>query len=90
VIGGRSAPRGRSAKYQNTEVTPTSTRDNSSNMDPMELEIRAMEAQGEGEQLSYTKIAEEYNVSKHTLARRCKGTQAPMQAKAINQRKLNP
>jgi transposase len=59
-------------------------------MDPMELATRAMEAQSEGENVSYTKVAEEYNVSRHTLARRCKGIQASVQAKAIKQRKLNP
>jgi hypothetical protein len=36
-------------------------------MNPMELAVGAIEAQGEGEQLSYTKVAEEYNVSRHTL-----------------------
>jgi hypothetical protein len=90
VIGVALGPAWRSAKHQNTKVTPPSTRDSSSNMDPMELVVRAMEAQGEGEQLSCTKVAEKYNVSRHTLVRRCKGIQAPVQAKAINQRKLNP
>jgi hypothetical protein len=59
-------------------------------MDPMELAVGAMEGQSEGEQLSYTKIAEKYNVSRHTLARRCKGIQAPIQAKNLNQQRLNP
>jgi hypothetical protein len=59
-------------------------------MDPIDLAVEAMGAQDEGEQLSYTKVAEKYDVSRHTLARRCKGTQAPMQAKAINQQRLNP
>jgi hypothetical protein len=44
-----------------------------------------MKAHGEEEQLSYTQVTKKYNVSRHTLARRCKGIQAPMQAKAINQ-----
>jgi hypothetical protein len=56
----------------------------------IELAVGAMEAQDEGEQLSYTKIAEEYNVSRHTLARRCKGIQAPVHAKTLNQQRLNP
>jgi hypothetical protein len=55
-------------------------------MDPMELAVGAMEAQGEAEKLSYTKVAERYNVSRHTLARRCKGIQAPVQVNSINQR----
>jgi hypothetical protein len=42
-------------------------------MDSMELAVRAMEMQGEGEQLLHTKAAEEYNVSRHALARRYKG-----------------
>jgi hypothetical protein len=71
-------------------VTPISTRDNSTNIDPIDLAVEAMEAQDENEQLSYTKFAEKYHLSRHTLARRCKGTQAPMQAKAINQQHLNP
>jgi hypothetical protein len=53
-------------------------------MDPMELAAGAMEGQSKGEQLAYTKIAEKYNVSRHTLARRCKGIQAPIQAKNLN------
>jgi hypothetical protein len=36
-------------KHQNTKVTPTSTHDNSTNMDLMELAVGATEAQGEGE-----------------------------------------
>jgi hypothetical protein len=72
VIGVALGPAWRSAKHQNTEVMPASTRDNSTNMDPMKLAVEAMEAQGEGEKLSYTKVAEKYNVSRHTLARRCK------------------
>jgi DNA-binding transcriptional regulator YiaG len=59
-------------------------------MDPIDLAVEAIEAQREGEKLSYTKVAQKYNVSRHTLARRCKGTQAPMQAKAINQQRLDP
>jgi hypothetical protein len=59
-------------------------------MNPMELAVGAMEAQGEGEQLSYTKVAEGYNMSRHTLARRCKGIQAPVHAKNLNQKRLNP
>jgi hypothetical protein len=35
-------------------------------MDPIELAVGAMEAQGKGEQLSYTKVAEKYNMSRHT------------------------
>jgi hypothetical protein len=53
-------------------------------MNPMELAVRAMEAQGEGEQFSYIKVTKEYNVSKHTLARRCKGIQALVHAKNLN------
>jgi homoserine acetyltransferase len=59
-------------------------------MESMELAVEAMEAQGEGEQLSYTKAADEFNVSRHTLARRCKGIQAPVHAKNLNQQRLNP
>jgi hypothetical protein len=58
-------------------------------MESMELAVEAIEAQGEGEQLSYTKVADEYNVSRHTLARRCKGIQAPVHAKNLNQQRLN-
>jgi hypothetical protein len=59
-------------------------------MDPIDLAVEAMKSQGEEEQLSYTKVAGKYNVSRHKLARRCKGTQAPMQAKAINQQRVDP
>jgi hypothetical protein len=37
-------------------------------MVPIELAVKAIEAQGGGEQLSYAKVAEKYNVSRHTLA----------------------
>jgi hypothetical protein len=79
----------RSAKHQNTEVTPTSTRDNSSNMDPMELAVRVMEAQGEREQLSYIKVAEKYNVSRHT-GQKMQGHSSPSLSQGNQQRKLNP
>jgi hypothetical protein len=68
----------RSAQHQNTKVTPTSTRDNSTNMEPIQAAVEAIEGQGEGENLSYTEVANKYNVSRHTLAQRCKGIQAPV------------
>jgi hypothetical protein len=73
VIGVAPGPAWRSAKHQITEVTLTSTRDNSSNMDTMDLAVGTMEALGEGEKLSYTKVTEKWNISRHMLARRCKG-----------------
>ncbi|KAF1937025.1 hypothetical protein EJ02DRAFT_68313 [Clathrospora elynae] len=59
-------------------------------MQPIQAAIEEMEAHGEEEQLSCTEVAEKHNVSRYTLARRCKGIQASVQAKAINQQRLNP
>jgi hypothetical protein len=42
-------------------------------MDTMDLAVGTMEALGEGEKLSYTKVTEKWNISRHMLARRCKG-----------------
>jgi AraC-like DNA-binding protein len=43
-------------------------------MDPIDAAVAAIEAQDEGEQLLYTEVADRFNISRHTLARRCKGT----------------
>jgi transcriptional regulator GlxA family with amidase domain len=59
-------------------------------MEPIQAAVEEMKAHGEEEQLSYIQVAEKHNVSRHTLARRCRGIQAPVQAKAINQQRLNP
>jgi hypothetical protein len=47
----RSAWRGAQPKHLNTKVMPASTCNNSTNMNPLELAIGAMEIQGEREQL---------------------------------------
>jgi hypothetical protein len=58
-------------------------------MESIQTTIEEMKAHGQEEQLSYIQVSEKRNVSRHTLARRCKGIQAPVQAKAINQQRLN-
>jgi hypothetical protein len=65
-------------------------RDNSTNVDPIQEAVGEMKSQEQGAELSYTKVAEKHGVSRHTLARRCKGIQTSSAAKATNQQKLNP
>jgi hypothetical protein len=80
----------RSAKHQNTKVTPNSTRKKSTNMVLVEQAVDEMKPCGEGEKLSCTEVAAKHNVNRHTLARRCKGIQASSTTKAIIQQKFNP
>jgi hypothetical protein len=63
-------------------ITPT--RDNSTNMNPIDKAVEEMKLQEPGENLLYTKVAAKYDVSRVTLARRCKGTQASHAAEGIN------
>lgn len=59
-------------------------------MGPIDKAVEDIKLQEPGEQLSYRKVAAKHGVDRSTLARRCKGIQAPMAAKAINQQKLSP
>ena len=52
---------------------PTSTRHNSTNMDPIQEAIREIESCELGEQFSYQQLAKKYGVNRCTLARRHKG-----------------
>jgi transposase-like protein len=69
-------------------ITPT--RDNSTNMNPIDKAVEEMKLQEPGENLSYKKVAKKHDVSRVTLARRCKGTQASRAAEGINRRVLSP
>ena len=50
--------------------TPTSTRDNSTNMASIEAALAAIESLGLGEQFSHAQIARQYGVVRSTLTRR--------------------
>lgn len=61
-------------QHQNTLL---STRDNSTNMDPIEAAIADIESLGPGESFSYTKFATKYSVVRSTLIRRHRGVTRP-------------
>ena len=73
LIGVTLGPAWRSPKTRTPNWPQTSTRDNSTNMDPMQEAVEEMESQQQGAELSYIKVAEKHGVSQHTLARRYKG-----------------
>ncbi|KAH4980267.1 hypothetical protein HBI32_145430 [Parastagonospora nodorum] len=59
-------------------------------MEPIQAAIEEIESYGPDDHFSYTKVAEKHNVSRHTLARRCKGVQASKDAQRVNAMKLSP
>ncbi|KAF1940372.1 hypothetical protein EJ02DRAFT_406678, partial [Clathrospora elynae] len=59
-------------------------------MGAIEDAIEAIKLQEPGEDFSYRKVAETYNINQTTLSRRHKHSQAPQTVKAVNQQKLNP
>lgn len=59
-------------------------------MDPIEAAIEAIESREPGEHFTYTEVANRYNVSRHTLARRHKRVQAPRAAHHVQQQQLDP
>ncbi|KAF2026101.1 hypothetical protein EK21DRAFT_74914 [Setomelanomma holmii] len=59
-------------------------------MEPIDKAIEAMKLYGLGEQLTFKKCADIFEVNRITLAQRCKGVQGSVAAKNINQRKLSP
>jgi hypothetical protein len=77
-------------EHHNTRLAPTLTRDNSTTMALIDDAIEDYKSQELGEQLSYTKVAEKHGVLRCTLARRCKGSQALIEAYNLNKQKLSP
>ncbi|KAF1955401.1 hypothetical protein CC80DRAFT_365265, partial [Byssothecium circinans] len=59
-------------------------------MAPIDDVIEAMKSQEPGEQLSYRKYAQKFNVDRTTLARRCKGSQQSVEAPEVKRQKLSP
>jgi hypothetical protein len=59
-------------------------------MERIDEAIAAIESPGNGEQLSYTKAAEKFNVDCSTLAQRHQGCQAPRNTTIANGWLLNP
>jgi hypothetical protein len=73
-----------------TILHPTSTRDNSTNMDPIQAAIEAIETCASDEDFSYRKVAAQFNVSRAVLARRHQGSTCSHAGAAQQRQKLNP
>ena len=59
-------------------------------MPPIDKAIAELKSQEPGEQLSYRKCAQKYNVDRTTLSRRYQGSQQSMEAREVNKLKLSP
>jgi hypothetical protein len=62
---------GDARRSQNTKTpnsVSTSTHPNSTNMEPIDAALVAIELLGKGEHFTYTKIADQFDVSRVTLA----------------------
>jgi transcriptional regulator GlxA family with amidase domain len=55
------------------QTIPTSTRHNSTNMDPIQAAIEAHESQEPGEQFPVQEVADKYGVWRSTMQRRMAG-----------------
>jgi hypothetical protein len=60
-------------EHHNNNNTPTSTRDKSTTMDPIQAALEAIDSYEEGASFSYRQAAKRFNVSRATLTRRHKG-----------------
>ncbi|KAF1980022.1 hypothetical protein BU23DRAFT_585877 [Bimuria novae-zelandiae CBS 107.79] len=78
------------AEHPTRQNSLLSTRDNSTNMDPIQAAIDEIESREPGEDFSYIEIATRYGVNRSTLSRRHRGVTTTRAANTINQRKLNP
>jgi transcriptional regulator with XRE-family HTH domain len=77
-------------EHQGPDLPQPSPRHNTTNMGAMEEALAAIKSLGEGEKLTYTKIAERYGVNRSTLSRRHRGVQRSMEEYAINLQLLTP
>jgi hypothetical protein len=59
-------------------------------MEPIDAALAAIKLLGKGEHFTYTKIADQFNVSRVTLARRHQGCQGSQTDQKHSQQKLNP
>jgi hypothetical protein len=59
-------------------------------MDSIDEAIVAIESLDEGENFTYTAMADQYDVSRTTLSRRHRQIQGSLEDMSINQQKLNP
>ncbi|KAH8621091.1 hypothetical protein IG631_24256 [Alternaria alternata] len=71
-------------------VVPSSTRHNSTTMDPIQEAIEYLESREAGDELSYRQVAKIFGVDRTTLSRRHKGSQGTREAKIANQQRLHP
>jgi hypothetical protein len=80
-------------RLTNTKIPdnpPTSARDNSTTMAPIDNAIAAIELLEPGEHYSYREVACRFTVLYTTLTRRHKGRQEPREAKDTSQLALSP
>jgi hypothetical protein len=71
------------------QTIPTSTRHNSTNMDPIQAAIEAYESQEPGEQSSIP-VADDHGLWRSTMQRRMAGQIVPRAEHTTNTRKLSP
>jgi hypothetical protein len=75
---------------QNTKMTPTSTRDNSTLDDRIHKAIKDIESLPPGETFSYTKVAAKHGVVRTTLSRRHQGKTGSRTSRDVNHSYLHP
>jgi hypothetical protein len=92
TVGGTAAISAmrRSRKLHNPAMEPTSTPNNSTNMEAIDKAVEDFKSHEPGEGVMYKRIAEKWGVNKDTLSRRCQGVQGSKQAPIQAQQKLNP
>jgi hypothetical protein len=71
-------------------VVPTSTRHNSTTMDPIQEAIKYIKSRKARDSFSYRQVSKIFRVNQTTLSRRHKGSQGTRKAKIANQQQLNP
>jgi hypothetical protein len=84
---------GDARQSQNTNTpnsVSTSTRCNSTNLEPIDAALAAIELLSKREHFTYTKIADHFDVSRVTLAQRHQGRQGSQTDQKHSQQKLNP
>jgi hypothetical protein len=82
--------RARTVRAEHQILHPTSTRHNSTNMDPIQAAIEAYEAQGPEGQYSVQEVANQHGVWRSTMQRRMDGQSVPRSDYISNSRKLSP
>ena len=71
-------------------VVPSSTRHNSTTIDPIQEAIEHIESREAEDSFLYRQVSKIFGVDRTTLSRRHKGLQVSYKAKCANQQQLNP